>query len=284
MQMMPESMTLAEPMKIEYPVAKTFIQYPALRNPSLEAFFKDREAQSCPASRMASIDEVDEAAEATDAAWAPNDISSSFFAASKEAEYTVKNTFIDLPAWEPLRNLSLEGFFHERELQSCPATRVHSLDDSLEIDVEKQTGDVEHPALRSISLEEYLRDLEVKYQNMEEYDEISTKANTEEDTAPPTPEILSDSEEEAKPVISLSSSLGLWSVGSAGHSYGNCKPCAFLWKYASGCQSGTNCEFCHLCPAGEKKRRKKDKLVRRKMMLNFQQQQQQQATGYYGMF
>jgi len=279
MQMRSESMTLAEPMKIEYPVAKTFIQYPVLRNPSLEAFFKDREAQSCPASRMASIDEDDEP---TDATCAPNGISYTFNAAPKEVEYTVKNTFIDLPVWEPLRNLSLEGFFQERELQSCPATRMHSLDDTVEADVETKTCDVEHPALRSISLEECLRDLEAKYQDLEEYDEISTKANTEEDTAPPTPEILSDSEEEAKPcVISLTSSLGLWSLGSAQHSYGTCKPCAFLWKDASGCQSGTNCEFCHLCPAGEKKRRKKDKLATRKMVRNFQQQQ---AAVYYGMF
>lgn len=33
-----------------YPVQNTFIQYPTLRNPSLEEYIKEREAQSCPAS------------------------------------------------------------------------------------------------------------------------------------------------------------------------------------------------------------------------------------------
>eukprot|EP00929_Paragymnodinium_shiwhaense_P049329 TRINITY_DN24888_c0_g1_i1.p1 TRINITY_DN24888_c0_g1~~TRINITY_DN24888_c0_g1_i1.p1 ORF type:complete len:494 (-),score=107.31 TRINITY_DN24888_c0_g1_i1:708-2078(-) len=46
-------------------------------------------------------------------------------------------------------------------------------------------------------------------------------------------------------------------VGSAGHMTGRCKPCAFF--YSKGCQSGMNCEFCHLCPEGEKKRRQKQR-------------------------
>jgi len=40
-----------------------------------------------------------------------------------------------------------------------------------------------------------------------------------------------------------------------------CKPCAFVGK---GCDSGTQCRFCHLCEAGEKKRRKKEKLQLRR--------------------
>jgi hypothetical protein len=47
------------------------------------------------------------------------------------------------------------------------------------------------------------------------------------------------------------------SLGSAGHSLGTCKPCAFL--YTKGCANGENCEFCHLCDAEEKKRRKAQK-------------------------
>jgi hypothetical protein len=66
-----------------------------------------------------------------------------------------------------------------------------------------------------------------------------------------------------KMMISLSDQLGLSSVGSAGHSAGTCKPCAFIWK--DGCASGANCQFCHLCPPGEVKRRKKDKTTYRKM-------------------
>lgn len=45
--------------------------------------------------------------------------------------------------------------------------------------------------------------------------------------------------------------------GSAKHHLGSCKPCAFVYK--SGCTSGYDCEFCHLCDPGEKKRRKKER-------------------------
>merc|ERR1719335_1021002 len=41
----------------EYPVANTFIQFSAPRSTSLEKFLSKREAQSCPASRMVSLDE-----------------------------------------------------------------------------------------------------------------------------------------------------------------------------------------------------------------------------------
>lgn len=45
-------------------------------------------------------------------------------------------------------------------------------------------------------------------------------------------------------------------AGSSKHRLGQCKPCAFAWK-PEGCQSGAQCQFCHLCPPGEKQRRKK---------------------------
>jgi hypothetical protein len=60
-------------------------------------------------------------------------------------------------------------------------------------------------------------------------------------------------------------SAELPTVGSAGHFVGSCKPCAF-YHHAKGCSNGTDCPFCHLCPAGEKKRRQKEKCaVQREM-------------------
>merc|ERR1719336_2352747 len=47
------------------------------------------------------------------------------------------------------------------------------------------------------------------------------------------------------------------SMGSAGHHLGRCKPCAFVGT--KGCNSATECQFCHLCEPGEKQRRKKKK-------------------------
>eukprot|EP00404_Azadinium_spinosum_P016406 CAMPEP_0180528206 /NCGR_PEP_ID=MMETSP1036_2-20121128/60659_1 /TAXON_ID=632150 /ORGANISM="Azadinium spinosum, Strain 3D9" /LENGTH=235 /DNA_ID=CAMNT_0022541719 /DNA_START=36 /DNA_END=740 /DNA_ORIENTATION=- len=46
------------------------------------------------------------------------------------------------------------------------------------------------------------------------------------------------------------------SLGSKGHFLGICKPCAFVFK--RGCENGSNCEFCHLCPPGTKKFRKRE--------------------------
>lgn len=54
---------------------------------------------------------------------------------------------------------------------------------------------------------------------------------------------------------------GLPSLGSAYHDgNGRCSPCAWVWK-ARGCQSGTSCGYCHLCPEGELKNRKKAKVA-----------------------
>mmetsp|Transcript_59139 Transcript_59139/g.183343 ORF Transcript_59139/g.183343 Transcript_59139/m.183343 type:complete len:273 (-) Transcript_59139:435-1253(-) len=64
------------------------------------------------------------------------------------------------------------------------------------------------------------------------------------------------------PVLRLESALPqellgspeLPSEGSRWHRLGICKPCAFVFK--GGCSNGVACNFCHLCPPGEKKMRK----------------------------
>uniref|UniRef100_A0A7S1B2S4 C3H1-type domain-containing protein n=1 Tax=Noctiluca scintillans TaxID=2966 RepID=A0A7S1B2S4_NOCSC len=48
-------------------------------------------------------------------------------------------------------------------------------------------------------------------------------------------------------------------VGSAGHSTGQCKPCAFIWK-ETGCNRGIACPFCHLCDSRERRRRAKERM------------------------
>eukprot|EP00746_Dinoflagellata_sp_MGD_P164477 gnl/MRDRNA2_/MRDRNA2_93113_c0_seq1.p1 gnl/MRDRNA2_/MRDRNA2_93113_c0~~gnl/MRDRNA2_/MRDRNA2_93113_c0_seq1.p1 ORF type:complete len:459 (-),score=98.35 gnl/MRDRNA2_/MRDRNA2_93113_c0_seq1:277-1653(-) len=62
--------------------------------------------------------------------------------------------------------------------------------------------------------------------------------------------------------INLTYSLGMWSIGSAKHATGDCKPCGFLWK--KGCHKAQNCQFCHLCGSDEVKRRKRDKIEARR--------------------
>jgi len=60
--------------------------------------------------------------------------------------------------------------------------------------------------------------------------------------------------------VDSSSDSGLPSVGSALHSTGECRPCAWFWKH-SGCLLQRACHHCHLCPEGELKRRKKIKAL-----------------------
>jgi len=54
------------------------------------------------------------------------------------------------------------------------------------------------------------------------------------------------------------SGLELPSMGSAAHSLGTCKPCAFL--HTKGCNNGLSCKFCHLCGPDVRKSRRQEKL------------------------
>lgn len=103
---------------------------------------------------------------------------------ASDIEYAVKNTFIEYPA---RRSLSLEGFLHDRETKSCPGSeimiqRLESLEEDfptlwgtpqMKTDrlnarsdyIVKNTfieQEVDYPALRTFSLEEFLKDRETK--------------------------------------------------------------------------------------------------------------------------
>jgi len=77
-------------------------------------------------------------------------------------------------------------------------------------------------------------------------------------------------------VVELDSVLDKWSVGSSGHHFGRCKPCAFFWK--TGCKDGQACQFCHTCPLDEKKKRTKQKQAWRRAV------KATRATLRYGLF
>lgn len=65
------------------------------------------------------------------------------------------------------------------------------------------------------------------------------------------------------------------SVGSRDHHLGTCKPCAYFGD--KGCQSGMNCQYCHICPPGELKRRQKARrsAQRRSRYMNLPAQDEQ---------
>lgn len=64
-----------------------------------------------------------------------------------------------------------------------------------------------------------------------------------------------DSSCEGHAVFTDTRGESLMSIGSRHHDAGRCKPCAFF--HAKGCISGSQCLFCHMCPAHEKQRRKR---------------------------
>lgn len=81
---------------------------------------------------------------------------------------------------------------------------------------------------------------------------------------PPAGAALGSARAEKTPVLMLSEAvpqpaLGsseIPTLGSQAHRWGTCNPCAYAHS-SRGCKNGVECEFCHLCEAGELKRRQK---------------------------
>eukprot|EP00435_Cladocopium_sp_Y103_P028686 s315_g7.t1 len=90
---------------------------------------------------------------------------------------------------------------------------------------------------------------------------LANAASTKSDNSDPIPTDFAD---EIPETGSSGSELGTgqWSVGSALHSQGDCKPCAWFWR-PGGCTRGESCQHCHLCPRGalqKKKRQNRQKM------------------------
>mmetsp|Transcript_90842 Transcript_90842/g.234576 ORF Transcript_90842/g.234576 Transcript_90842/m.234576 type:complete len:201 (+) Transcript_90842:94-696(+) len=69
----------------------------------------------------------------------------------------------------------------------------------------------------------------------------------------------------ARKATKPSSKEPAWSLGSAGHESGECRPCAWFWR-PQGCGNGANCHHCHRCEEGQLKlRRKANKQLAREL-------------------
>merc|ERR1719386_48181 len=173
-----------------------------------------------------------------------------------------------------------------------PATRGPSLDESAPAPTFLNLGSLVTPAVPMVEgsevpqmftpMDGFMTE-KISAKEHRESDASTTVSIDEDQVLTTPPSGLSD--DEAEPLcgeafpdnsatlkISLTDALGLWSIGSAAHDSGTCKPCAFLWKDLKkpGCQNGQGCVFCHLCPPGEVKRRKKEKMFMRRMTKNLQ--------------
>jgi hypothetical protein len=239
----------SDPAKIEYLIKNTFIDgladHPAIRSRSLEEFLMERRCKSAPNTapnsgvmqRLESLEEepcaVPEQFPAT-----PENLESLQEEDSPCEDELSEGPMIHLPS--PLQFPIMPGAaFHsmaqyQDESSPMPACSGNSFSGRSTMapsDCDSAIHDVMPPLL-----EQQHAFLEHQDCDQDQGDRVIT--------------------------IDLESVLGKWSVGSTGHHFGRCKPCAFFWK--SGCEAGQACQFCHTCPPDEKKKRTKQKLAWRK--------------------
>jgi len=169
----------------------------------------------------------------------------------------VRNTFIQTQVG---RSASLDEFFEERRIQSCPVAPQYCHSDRIE-DCHSDIRPPAHEPLR--------RAITTGAQAF--MTKVATVTGFRTEAEPGTSAVPSDNfstRQQMMPrILMLAEALpeaepelgsqDLPTVGSAGHYVGACKPCAFF--YTKGCGNGTQCSFCHLCPSDEKRARQKEK-------------------------
>jgi len=173
----------------------------------------------------------------------------------------IKNTFIDE---QVVRPLSLDGFFEERRILSCPVV-------TYEDDEEPCRPTQPEPLRRAITTgAQAFMTTVAAATGFWAASECGTPSPTENvNASQPMPRVLMLSE--ALPEPSLGSPE-MPTVGSAGHNIGSCKPCAFF--HSRGCENGLQCSFCHLCAPDEKRKRQKAKVS---MLRDMRHQQRRQV-------
>jgi len=268
--------------KIEYLVKNTFIDgladYPALRSRSLEEFLMERRTNSCPNSgitqRLESLEEepcmaLDKMSEF------PSTPSSSFYQRGSHLENMEsleegeeEAPPEDSPAMvlltsSPMRFPTMPGSLQGHSQQhkdETPAMYMGNFN-HLRAYSDRSTmapsdGDIPHdfaqfPAEQKDAQFLGMPPARFRALALEEEKELPV-------------EQLHENVGDRTVVVELNSVLNHWSVGSTGHHFGRCKPCAFFWK--EGCKAGQACEFCHTCPVDEKKKRTKQKMAWRRTM------------------
>lgn len=160
----------------------------------------------------------------------------------------VRNTFIETKVGRPV---SLDEFFQERRIRSCPVGAPEHDEPGDDVSPEAE------PLHRAITTgaQTFMTKL-AEATGFWTVPEHYTSFPAEAAFSVPhqTPRVLMLAQALPEPALG---SLELPTVGSSGHHVGDCKPCAFF--HTKGCSNGTQCPFCHLCPADEKRKRQKDK-------------------------
>jgi len=181
----------------------------------------------------------------------------------------IRNTFIDAQVPRPL---SLDDFFEERRIHSCPV-EVH---DNAHGDDEDETPPAPQPLRRAVTAsiatgaQAFMTTVAAATGFWIAPQSMAFEVPSESINAmQPRPHVLMLSEALPAPVLGSSE---MPTVGSSGHNVGMCKPCAFF--HTRGCGNGVQCTFCHLCPPDEKRKRQKEKVA---MLRAMRQQERRQV-------
>jgi len=211
--------------------------------------------------------------------------------------FSIKNTFIHASIGRPL---SMEEFYEERQLRSCPASGICASAGLAEDSIEPMMP-VRRPAATGsedlASVAAGLADA-APWRIMETSPGARAKGTLLSADLPPPPAeppkvaalaqlpedpppvqapgvLLMEARRSAAPVLLLSEatwrpalgSVELPTIGSEDHHLGKCSPCAHAYG-PKGCQNGVQCPFCHLCPKGELKRRQQAKRLAKRRALD----------------
>jgi len=185
------------------------------------------------------------------------------------ASLVVKNTFLEA---ERVRTESLECFFRERRIYSCPLTALCEEEPAMDVAMEPFTSALAEPSSSAlVQLEdetEFTDPLWLRPQQLQ-------PSPRPRSSLPPPPSMPAPSATAlasmAEQLSTKSDSLdAMSSVGSLKHGSGTCKPCAFFHK--TGCANGMACAFCHLCGPGVLKQLKQER--RQRMSARFRSRQE----------
>jgi len=165
--------------------------------------------------------------------------------------FVVSNTFINtVPEQDDLKEL--DGFFVQRQVQSCPVSPVKDHDATSNQGAEQDRGAKEERAVRRVEVGATVAAVAANIEAAAGAAGVELRSSSTRTTLR-----LAESLQEVLVSAPVLSGSELPSAGSEGHDRGLCKPCAFV--HTKGCENGKNCEFCHLCDAGARKRRQKER-------------------------
>lgn len=249
---------------VEYPMPfimkNTFMGFDVCRPPSLEGFYEERAIKSCPASGIGlppgleDFLEPDNAAARLVAAEAVLHREMKIAETQKEEQpaYHLPDGLFDAPA--------------DREFsdwyQSLPLHPPSSAPRGQQFDFQRQSS-LFSPTLQAAQPLPLLLDSLVSVLPAQEncfYPQQVPLQAPFFDTRHVTPEVPVPPAAWAPQPQPNKLELGspeCPTMGSEGHRFGTCRPCAFL--FTKGCSNGVMCSFCHLCDAGEKKKRMREK-------------------------